>query len=786
MRACGVLAFVAVVAALWPAALAQNYAVSTVAGTGDSGTAGDGEPATAAQFLLPGAVAADGSGNIFVVDTESHRVRRIAVDGTISTVAGTGAPGFSGDGGPAEAAHLCYPHAVAVDTTGNLFIADTLNNRIRKVSTAGVISTVAGDGSAGFSGDGGSATGAKLAFPFAIAVDQANGLLIADTFNHRVRRVGSDGTITTVAGTGTAGIAGDGSLAVAAQLSLPGALATDTSGAFFLTGLSDSRVRKVDPSGIITTIAGSNAPGYGGDGNAGRAALLSFPRGLAANSAGELYIADTYNNAIRKVASSGAIVTVAGGNGPGFLGDGGFAPNAEFNGPTGLGSDAGGDLFVADAGNLRIRKLTVVAANCRYELSGTGALAPPGGTGGSVAVTTTPGCPWTAAVNAGWLTLTAGAASTGSGSVNYGVAPNTGALRIGTINIAGQVFTITQAANGAVPPVFSVAALVNAASGIGGGVAPGEYVSIFGTGLGPSAGVLSASMEKGLGGTRVFFNGIEAFVTYTSASQVNALVPYGISGSETVVVEIEYAAMRSPSVALPAVDSVPGIFTRDSSGSGAAVAVNQDGTLNTPDSPALKGEIVSFWATGQGQTEPPGIDGEQPVAPLFPAPSLPTTVSVGGVPVPSSDILFVGMVYAGVMQVNVRIPDEVAAGPEPIVLHVGNASSRPDVMVSVADPGRSMADRSLHRPPAAAPWRSGRTIRSSSSSVRLDSRTLRCRLQCSVCSTARVGSTLVSGLRVSISRNSLFVKVSKEQPKSGYALPASARTCLTNASPFKM
>lgn len=525
MRASGVLTIVAVVAAMWPAALAQNYAVSTVAGTGDSGMAGDGGPAAAAQFLLPGAAAVDGSGNVFVVDMESHRVRRIAADGTMLTVAGTGA--------------------------------------------------------AGFSGDGGSAVNAQLAFPYAVAVDRANGLLIADTFNHRIRRVGSDGTIATVAGTGTAGIAGDGSLAVAAQVSLPGALATDTSGAFFLTGLSDSRVRKVDPGGTITTIAGSSVPGYGGDGNTGRTALLSFPRGLVANSAGELYIADTYNNAIRKVA--------------------------------------------ADAG---------------------------------------------------------------SGTVNYSVAPNTGALRIGTIDIAGRVFTITQAASGAVPPVFSAAGVVNAASGIGAGVAPGEYVSIFGTGLGPSPGVLSASMETGLGGTSVFFNGIEAFVTYTSASQVNALVPYGISGSQTVVVEIEYAAMRSQSVALPAVDSIPGIFTRDSSGSGAAVAVNQDASLNTPDTPALRGEVVSFWATGQGQTVPPGIDGKQPVAPLFPAPSLPTKVSVGGVPVPSSDILFVGMVYAGVMQVNVRIPDGVAAGPEPIVLQVGDASSRPDVTISVADPGQ--------------------------------------------------------------------------------------------------
>jgi uncharacterized protein (TIGR03437 family) len=692
VKARGVGTLAGAVTAPWPVAFAQSYAVSTVAGSGDAGTAGDGGPATAAQFLLPGAVAADGNGSVFVVDVQSHRVRKIAADGTISTVAGTGTPGFAGDGGAAKAAQLCFPHSVALDATGNLFIADTFNNRIRKVSIAGVISTVAGNGLVGFSGDSGPATNARLAFPYFVAVDRANGLLIADTLNHRIRKVAPDGTITTVAGNGTSGISGDGSLATAAQLSLPGALATDNSGAFFVVGLSDSRVRKVDGSGIIATVAGSSVPGFGGDGSAGKAAMLSFPRALVADSTGDLFLADTYNNRIRKVAASGTITTVAGENGPGFAGDGGFAPSVQFNGPTGLAVDARGNLFVVDAGNLRIRKLTVVAPGCRFELGAADALAPPGGVDGSVAVTTTPECAWTAASNVSWIKLTAGAANTGSGTVRYNVAPNAGGLRTGAVNIAGQVFTITQAAKGATAPLFLASGVVNAASGIGGGVSPGEFVSIFGAGLGPSLPVLATSMEKGLGGTKVFFKGIEAFVTYTSSGQVNTLVPYGISDTRSVDLQIEFDAMRSQGVTLSVVESATGIFTRDASGSGAAVVVNQDGSMNGPDTPASRGEIIAFWATGQGQTDPPGIDGKQPVAPLFPRPSLPVTVVVGGVPVPSSDVLFAGMVYAGVMQVNVRLPGDIGSGPQPIVLRVGNASSRPGVTVSVADRGRVILD----------------------------------------------------------------------------------------------
>ncbi len=691
MKARSVGTLAGVVAALWPVAFAQSYAVSTMAGSGHAGTAGDGGPATAAQFLLPGAVAIDGSGSVFVVDMQSHRVRKVATDGTISTVAGTGTPGFAGDGGPAKAAQLCFPRSVAVDAAGNLFIADTLNNRIRKVSIAGVISTVAGNGLAGFSGDGGPATNARLAFPYSVAVDRANGLLIADTLNQRIRRVAPDGTITTVAGNGTAGIGGDGSLATAAELSLPGTLATDNLGAFFVAGLSDTRVRKVDGSGMIATVAGSSAPGLGGDGSAGKAAV-SFPRALAVDPTGNLLVADTYNNRIRKVATSGTVTTIAGENGPGFLGDGGFAKSARFNGPIGLAVDAGGNLLVVDAGNLRVRKLTVVARGCRFELGSASALAPPAGGEGSIAVTTNPECAWTAASNVSWITLTAGAANTGSARVNYNIVPNGGGPRTGTINIAGQVFTITQAAKGATAPVFIADGVVNAASGIGGGVAPGEFVTIYGAGLGPSLPVHSDSTEKGLGGTRVFFNGIEAFVSYTSSNQVNALVPYGISASRSVDTQIEFGAMRSQSVALSVMESAPGIFTRDASGSGAAVVVNQDGTTNGPDTPALRGEVIAFWATGQGATEPPGIDGKPPVAPLFPKPALAVTVLIGAVPVPSSDVLFAGMVYAGVMQVNVRIPRDVVAGPVPILLGVGNASSRQDVTVSVADLGGVIFD----------------------------------------------------------------------------------------------
>jgi sugar lactone lactonase YvrE len=331
--------------------------ITTVAGNGTPGFSGDGGPATNAGLPEPYGVAVDAAGNLYIVDINNHRVRKVSVSGTITTVAGNGTPGFSGDGGPATNARLAYPTGVAVDAAGNLYIADRLNSRVRKVSTSGTITTVAGDGSAGFSGDGGPATNAQLAGPYGVAVDAAGNLYIADFQNSRVRKVSTSGTITTVAGDGSFGFSGDGGPATNAQLAGPNGVAVDAAGNLYIADINNHRVRKVSTSGTITTVAGNGTPGFSGDGGPATNARLRPPTGVAVDAAGNLYIADIFNQRVRKVSTSGTITTVAGTGIYGFSGDGGPATNARLAYPSGVAVDAAGNLYIADQNNHRVRKV---------------------------------------------------------------------------------------------------------------------------------------------------------------------------------------------------------------------------------------------------------------------------------------------------------------------------------------------------------------------------------------------------------------------------------------------
>jgi sugar lactone lactonase YvrE len=284
--------------------------ISTVAGTGAQGFSGDGGAATSAQLDSPYGVAVDGSGNLFIADLSNSRVRKVVLStGVISTVAGTGAPGLSGDGGAATSAQLSSPYGVAVDGSGNLFIADRGNSRVRKVLSTGVISTVAGTWPAGFSGDGGAATSAQLKYPEGVAVDGSGNLFIGDPVNHRVRKVAlSTGVISTVAGTGAQGFSGDGGAATSAQLNYPNGVAVDGSGNLFIADYGNDRVRKVVLStGVISTVAGTGAFGFSGDGGAAVSAQLSAPSGVAVDGNGNLFIADRHNQRVRKVVGVAAI-----------------------------------------------------------------------------------------------------------------------------------------------------------------------------------------------------------------------------------------------------------------------------------------------------------------------------------------------------------------------------------------------------------------------------------------------------------------------------------------------
>lgn len=339
------------------AEITRYSTITTIAGNGIASGSGDGGPATQATLNTPASIAIDTAGNVYVADAFNHRVRRITPDGTITALVGTGQAGFDGDGAQAIDARLRSPLGVAVDGSGTLYIADTYNHRIRKVAPDGVISTIAGTGASGFGGDGGPGTAAMLSYPTGIAVASDGTLYIADTRNHRVRKLATDGTITTVAGTGAAGYNGDGGPAALARLNSPRDVAVSRDGTLYIVDRENRRIRRVDADSIITTVAGTGSSGFNGYRGEAIEATLRAPYGIAVDAQGNLYIADTFNHRVRKVTPDGSIFTVAGSDRFGFSGDGWGAGFAALHYPLSVAVDIAGNLYIADSHNHRIRKV---------------------------------------------------------------------------------------------------------------------------------------------------------------------------------------------------------------------------------------------------------------------------------------------------------------------------------------------------------------------------------------------------------------------------------------------
>lgn len=337
---------------------AQTFTISTVAGDGIPGYSGDNGPAVqAAVFALSG-LGLDRAGNLLIADTANCRIRRVA-NGIITTVAGNGTCDFAGDGGPAISAELQYPRGVAMDAAGNLYIADTGNARVRKVGLDGIITTIAGDGNLNYSGDGGPAILSEFHDPWSIAIDAAGNLFVVDRSNQRVRKIGIDGNVNTVAGNGNQAWAGDGGPATAASLYVPDGVALDSAGNIYIVEAQSASVRKVNLQGIIQTVAGQGtAFGFGGDGGPATLALLNDPQGVAVDLAGNIFIADEDNQRIREVTPDGIIHTIAGTGKSNFSGDGGPSGNSTLYLPEGIVAAPGGTVYFVDSGNRRVRALT--------------------------------------------------------------------------------------------------------------------------------------------------------------------------------------------------------------------------------------------------------------------------------------------------------------------------------------------------------------------------------------------------------------------------------------------
>jgi uncharacterized protein (TIGR03437 family) len=550
-------------------------------------------------------VAVDAAGNIYIADTGNHAVRKVGADGVITAFAGlTGNPGLSGDGGPATAAKLRGPTGLAVDKAGNLYICDTSNNRIRKVDSKGVITTVAGSDTVFSSGvgDGGTAVNANLSLPRGVLPDASGNLYIADTGNHRVRKVDANGIITTFAGNGTtsngAGTVGDGASAVLAVVG-PAALALDATGNLHIADSLNHLIRKVS-GGNITSVAGIGLNGYSGDGALAIKATLNQPQGLVIDASGNIFIADSGNMVIRKVGTDGNISTVAGNGDYGSYGDGGPAGAAQLSDPTGLALANNGRIYIA------------------------------------------------------------GSSSSGYKDARIRVLIPTGSGTAPTISTNGVV------------PIYGTATTIQ----------PGSWISIYGTNLAPTTAVWNGDFPNALGQTAVTIDGKPAFLWYVSPTQINAQAPDDTyagavyvtvttpSGTAVAVVTL---GLTAPSMSLATAKyPVAIVLTPNAPGnSGKGYDfIGPSGSLPYASRPAVAGETVILYGVGFGATVPavPAGQAYSGSAPLTAYPS----VTIGDIP---CNVTYAGLVQAGLYQLNVQVP-AAGSGDKSLVVSAGGVNAQ--------------------------------------------------------------------------------------------------------------
>ena len=599
MRFAGLLtALFLLASAPLPSQTTPYYIVNTVAGRGKLPYSGDGKPANTVYLFQPGSMTYDKAGNLYFTESYYSRLLKISTSGVLSTAAGC--DGDACTGATATTTKLSGPRGVAVDASGNVYLGD--GNRLLRIAPGGAVTIVAGTGDTSYShgDDGGQATKARLATPYAIALDGSGNIFFTEFENHVVRKVASDGTISTVAGDGKPSNEPNG-------VSGPRGVAVDRNGSLFFSDSGNHRVRKVTPAGIINTVAGNGKYGYNGDGGQAVNAQLYSPYGLAFDAAGNLYISDTVNHRVRKVTPAGIISTVAGAGMAGvvqsssFRGDTGLATSAFLNEPAGLAIDNAGNLYIADSGNDRIR---VIGAE-RY----------------------------------------------------------TG------------------------PDKPKPASVMNAAD-YSTKVAPATWITIKGTNLSSTtrqwndADFIDGKLPVQLDGVRVFVDGMPAYVSYISPTQINALVGASdMKGGPIVPVEILTTQGRGDPVTAPGdARYAPALFRYDAEGGKYVVANALDGMLigksglvpGLDTRPARHGELLSAYGTGFGATNPAIPHGTAAFAPAVLASSAYLLTDDNWIIRP----VYAGLIGPGLYQLVFQVP-ETPDGDYRFTPNVGGGAGSP-------------------------------------------------------------------------------------------------------------